>query len=179
MKKLISLCVAFALFGAGCFGSSTPTPTPSPETPAPSSSVSSPSTSVNVNASVSSTALTPVDDTWKTYTSRAGDFSFQWPTKGRYAPTWGTSFSDTDCVATENGVDVGSTLTVGSQTFCHQSSISATGETPALLDVYTTKFGSKYIVISFEKKGYSSNTFDNAAYHATLDQIVGTFKMLK
>jgi len=203
MKKLISLCVAFALFGAGCFGSSPPAPASNPSS-APSASASSSSVpsspeSTTVTATVSSTELTPIDATWKTYTSKAGDFSFQWPTNGRYAPTWGTSFSDTDCVATENGNDTKTTLAVGTQTFCHTSSMGGAAGTAYYRDIYTTKYGSQYVAISFEKKGYSAGAlncafanehgystsptscvaFDEAVYQATLDQIVGTFKMLK
>jgi hypothetical protein len=166
---------------------STKTPTPS----SPAIAAGAPSSTV--------VGLSSIDSTWKTYTSRAGDFSFQTPTKGRYTPSWEVSFSDTDC-AGAGAMKLGqTTFFVDGVSFCHTSFSEGAAGSVYFMDVYTTKQGSRYITVTFTKQGYSAGAlncsfvsahpystsattcipFEETAYQAQLDQIISTFQFLK
>ncbi|MCC7357683.1 hypothetical protein IT408_04245 [Candidatus Uhrbacteria bacterium] len=152
----------------------------SPKAPSNKEGTSNPTTNVNQNEKTNSEAATKtnpdiklpaIDDTWKTYTNKSGDFSFQWPTKGRYAPKWDSSFADTD-PCTE-----GETKVLNSNTFCHQTSILRS-DNVILTHMYTIPFGKKFIVMSFSKET-SQAGFDEATFDAHLDQIMSTFAFKK
>ncbi len=172
MKKLLPFAMMM-LIGAGCTGlSNTRTPVP-----APSASIGT-SASETRAASASNAELPMIDDTWRTHTSRAGDFSFRWPTKGRYAPTWEVSNEVTDpCVGG------GSFSTQDGTVLCHVSGIvnpQTGGDVPhtgtaAFVDTYSMPYNGKFLVVTFKKDG--AYEIDEQTYHAHLDQIMGTFVM--
>ena len=56
----------------------------------------------NVDADVMA-ALPEIDKTWQTYTNKSLGFSFQWPTRGRYAPEWTVTFIQKDDQALKDG----------------------------------------------------------------------------
>lgn len=120
----------------------------------------------------STTAQLPViDSTWKTYTNKSGEFSFQWPTKGRYAPKWDSTYADTDpCID-------GETKVLNGNTFCHSMS-AFRSDNLILTHMYTIPFGKKFIVMSFSKET-AQEGFDEALFDAHLDQIMSTFTFLK
>ncbi len=204
----IAPLAALALFGAGCFQPEpvsvtppvaitpaapvvVPAPTPTP-TPAPTSGAS--------------VVLPTVDDTWKTYTNKGETFSFQWPTKGRMAPTWEVLMPKTltdGCYVTSelNGLAEPTQLIVGNLTFCHTYYGDAGMSQRYFNDYYATVVDGQNVVIAFEKHlvvgdvigdGKCAGTLvlptstekpclvvDPVAYAAHLDQIVGTFTKLK
>jgi hypothetical protein len=207
-KKLVYLVVVILLVGGGYWYFSQNKPAaPEGNNPAASQTVPAaeqqkPASNVQPQAATSvtpeaevSTALPVIDETWRTYASKQNDFSFKWPTRGRYAPTWDVQFADQDCDAAADG-RTKTTLAVGGFSFCHMSWKDAAAGTTYLNDVYTTKVGSHFVVISFLKKAYSAGAlncsfaneypfstsaqtcikFEEPAYYAHLDQIVGTFK---
>ena len=201
-----------ALFGAGCFSSDpapatpsitpptnqAPTPTPSqPAEPAPTPTPSQPSVPVT---------LPSIDATWKVYTNKAETFSFQWPTKGRLAPTWEVTLPsklDNGCFKMENMGEPFETkrLTVGSQEFCHTSYADAGMSQRYFSDYYATVVNGQNVVIAFEKHLVVGDVIGDGAckgmlvlptstekpclevkpeaYQAHLDQIVNTFQVLK
>jgi hypothetical protein len=115
--------------------------------------------------------LPVIDSTWKTYTNKSGEFSFQWPTKGRYAPKWDSSYADTDPCTD------GETKMLNGNTFCHSMS-AFRSDNLILTHMYTIPFGKKFIVISFSKET-AQDGFDEAIFDAHLDQIMSTFTFLK
>jgi len=162
------------LAGVGC--SSGPTNQPVVPTTPPTTSkikLSQPAvtpTSPTTRTETTAVTLPTIDDTWKTYANNALGFSFQWPTKGRYAPTWDVTFvkeEETDCIpVTLNGI-----------VFCHASASETAADKTILSDRYTTQKDNQYVLVSFEKTYLTANAqFDVAAYHQFLDQIMSTFK---
>lgn len=129
--------------------------------------------------------LPTIDDTWKTFSSKSGNYSFQWPTKGKYAPTWEQSFSDTNPCTCDERCNIGENKTLNGISFCHQSSIENpvtggdyphTGPT-TLIDTYSTPHNNTFILITF-KKNYKYDISEEA-YYAHLDQIMSTFTFTK
>ncbi|MFA6430011.1 MAG: hypothetical protein WCV84_05990 [Patescibacteria group bacterium] len=113
-----------------------------------------------------------VDDTWGTYTNKALGFSFRWPNKGRYAPTWEVTF-------VKEQAPLAQLLLINGIEFSHDASTSETVEDKLTFsDRFTTKKGDKIILISFEKTYPKANEaqFDVKAYQDHLLQILSTFK---
>lgn len=175
MKKLLWIVILTLAVGAGYyFWSSRTSQAPVPSNPLkPVASSQSPveaTPDTRPAAPASTSSLPAVDETWRTYTSKAGDFSFQWPTRGRYAPTWNVTFSDTGCSEGAKTLNV-----FGTVGFCHDATTDGAAGTIHYTDVYKTQHGKSYIQITFTKAGSSMSGFDEATYKALLDQIVGTF----
>jgi hypothetical protein len=210
----IAPLAALALFGAGCFQpepvSVTPpvANTPAVQVPAQPTTPAPVVVTVPAPAPASATpvVLPAVDDTWKTYTNKGETFSFQWPTKGRMAPTWEVLMPKTLIDGCFVNKDLGGNyeqtkLVVGDLTFCHASFQGAATSHRYLMDFYATVVDGQNVVISFDKvlvvgdvigDGKCAGTLvlptstekpclvvDPVAYSAHLDQIVGTFKTLK
>lgn len=207
-----------ALFGAGCF-SSDPAPVAPPATPPTNQVPSQPSTPTQPNPTTPTPTPTPapnqpsgpvtlptIDATWKTYTNKAETFSFQWPTKGRLAPTWEVSLPsklDNGCFKMADFGEPIETkrLTVGSQEFCHTSYRDAGMSQRYFSDYYATVMNGQNVVIGFEKHLVVGDVIGDGAckgmlvlpgstekpclevkpdaYQAHLDQIVNTFQVLK
>ncbi|MCR4256514.1 MAG: hypothetical protein NUW08_02305 [Candidatus Uhrbacteria bacterium] len=206
---------ALALLGAGCFSPApeappmvAPTPVkPAPSAPTPSEPApSEPSaTSPTPNEpTVPTSPLAPIDDTWKTYTNGSLTFSFRYPTRGRYAPTWGVTFVKTDDAKMQDGCYQGDanprqnagTLFVGDKKFCVTRYEDAGAGQRGLTDFYAVEQKGTIVLIAFSKQfangdnfedeschgklvvasGTSCTPVDIGVYNATLDQIVGTFQ---
>lgn len=201
----IAPLAALALLGAGCFspdpaptappatppvtGSPT-TPTTPPSTPPPTSGgeTTEPTTTVPTSTAPNAPAaptspLAPIDATWKTYTNASLKFSFQYPTRGRYAPTWGVTFVKTDDAKMQDGCYQGAgnprqnagTLFVGDKKFCVTRYEEGAAGQRYLTDYYAVEHKGTVVLIAFSKQVTSDSNFDIGVYNATLDQIVGTF----
>lgn len=165
--------VTLSLFGAGCFSPDAPpvtppappvpvaspvkpTPTPAPEpTPSPEP--------ISAPVPVTDIKLPTIDDTWKTYTNKAETFSFQWPTKGKYAPTWSVKIVSEKDLAYKDGCYYGLyspdqpnrkppvKLTVNGTEFCHAPLGDGFAGGFGFYDTYTAKVDNQVISIAFEK----------------------------
>jgi len=178
------------LLGLGC-QSNQPTSEPTPAVqPSASTTVETPSSTSPVAINASTTvALPAIDNTWKTYENKALGFSFQWPTKGKYAPQWNEETVKTDDSRLKDGCLIVQPLlmhgepahvTLNGTEFCHTITIEGTAGTAHRSDDYLTKNGGQYILITFTKAYVDdASKFDTAAYGAHLDQIVSTFAYQK
>lgn len=227
LTKFIAVSSILALVGAGCMGSE-PTPA-SPNTntpPAPTGSVKpadtkpadtdtapkptdmapvpTPDTVMSPDRDVDEKELPVIDGTWKTYTNAAYKFSFQYPTKGRYAPEWNVSIlSQGDarlmdgCKKPEGELRTTSgPFIVGGTSFCVVREVDAGAGQRLYTDSFTAPLGDKFVQISFSKRlangdlfedeschgktvissGTSCILFDEALYRAHLNQIVATYR---
>lgn len=148
--------------------------------------------------------LAAIDDTWGSYTNRAGTFSFRYPTRGRYAPEWEVSYiaaDDTnlsgDCY-TGNGSSRGtqSTLSVNGTSFCHTKTDDPGAGQHYYSDYYLANVAGTRVLFTFTKHLVNGDMyddvschgkivlsvgdsfcaqFDEAIYEATLDQSMNTF----
>ncbi len=215
-KKIVYLAVAVLLFGSGYWYYSknkpvqlTPDKIKNTQTIVPAESpklientaiqnVTSPSTETKPLLSDETIKQLPaIDATWETYTDKAQTFEFNWPTRGRYAPTWEVKFADKDCAGEEEGSRQSkNTFEVNGVLFCHVSMQEGAAGSFYLTDVYTTKRDNHYVTITFNKKlasadamgcdfvnqypystsGQTCIPFDQAIYMSHLDQIISTFK---
>lgn len=155
------------LFGAGCLPSSEPisVPTPiAPTAPAANNAQSAPTPTPSPTATPSSNFQLPtIDDSWKTYTNKAETFSFQWPTKGKYAPTWSVKIISEKDPAYKDGCYYSFyspdqpnrkppvKLTVNGTEFCHAPLGDGFAGGFGFMDTYTAKVGNQVISIVFEK----------------------------
>lgn len=210
---------ALALLGAGCFSpepEAPPTPTPvnpapsapTPSAPTPSEPVpSEPAPSEPTPSTPSGYELPEIDATWQTYTNASLGFSFRYPTKGRYAPTWGVTFVKTDDPKMQGGCYQGDanprqnagTLLVGDKQFCVTRYEDAGAGQRGMTDFYAVEHKGTIVLISFSKQFSNGDNFEDESchgqlvissgttctpvdigiYNATLDQIVGTFQETK
>src|SRR5690606_38079230 len=96
-KNLAFLAASLLIIGAGCPKSNVSTNTNEALVlPSENGSESSAETSTDTETETDteSTDVTGAgDNAWQTYTNAALGFSFNWPDKGRYAPTWEVTFS--------------------------------------------------------------------------------------
>lgn len=228
LSKVIAVTSMVALLGAGCMGSEpapatpnantppaptgttkptdtkpadTTTPTPAPTDTAPTTK---PDTSMSPDRDVDEKELPVIDGTWKTYTNAAYKFSFQYPTKGRYAPEWNVSIlSQGDarladgCKKPEGELRTTSGPFVVSDTsFCVVREVDAGAGQRYYTDSFTAPLGDKFVQISFSKRlangdlfedeschgktvissGTTCILFDEALYRAHLNQIVATYR---
>ncbi|MSR85000.1 hypothetical protein EXS71_00980 [Candidatus Uhrbacteria bacterium] len=178
MKKLISLAGLVVLFGAGCAGQAPLSIDTGSTQPVPSPAVSGESTvpALDTTSTAPVTMITMtappamIDDTWKTYINPALHFSFQWPTKGIYAPRWSVEFTkDNPCGSSSVKEEVKGVV------FCHIHSEEGTGLKGYLSDVFATKNGERYILISFTKQPMVAS-FKADEYQTMLSTIISTFK---
>jgi hypothetical protein len=204
---------ALALLGAGCFSpepEASPTPAPTPEKPAPSApspsapTPSEPDPSEPTPSAPSGYELPEIDATWQTYTNTSLGFSFQYPTKGRYAPTWGVTFVKTDDAKMQDGCYQGDanprqnagTLFVGDKKFCVTRYEDAGAGQRGMTDFYAVEHKGTIVLIAFSKQFANGDNFEDESchgklviasgntctpvdigiYNAALDQIVGTFQ---
>jgi len=193
---------AVVLFGAGCGAAPKTESVPSaPEpvaanTPAettPTTPATTPNEELVVAGETRALTAADVTDTWETYTSKSLGFSFDWPTKGRYAPEWEVKHYQSDSSDISNGCVKGrsfdlsqiSRASVGTTVFCvNRQVVGVDAHCSAFSDTYATPFGKTIIAIEFDREicieqvpapmtlaEYEKN------YWTTLDSIVGTFKL--
>ncbi len=182
------------LSGAGCASAPVPAPVPasSAETPA-----------------VTPSPLPVIDATWKTYTNGALGFSFRYPTRGTYAPTWKMILPGKNdpkitngCYSSVESIPNGEAprnLTIDGVTFCHTRAGDGFTGHIGYEDNYLVQLNGQWVLFSFEKTVTNGSMYDAEQYPACqgkyvtspcvefnetdylahLDQIVGTFKKLK
>jgi hypothetical protein len=208
MKRLLIPLLSLTILGAGCAAAPAtpaPEPAPTPTTETPSAYEPQPDLSDITEDGEEPKELTPAttDATWRTYTNAALDFSFMWPTKGRYAPEWEVRvFAATDTEVADGGCyhvqganqDTERFAKVGSQEFCHTSASEGAAGSVYFTDAYATRIGSRVVVILFSKQVTNGGMIPNCSepyssvstacvpfvvteYQAALEGIVGTFKL--
>jgi len=208
---LLSTLALLSLAGGGCLFSEPAQPSVPQEPTKPPAVVTPPTNTPSEPAPTPSTPTTPVlpviDATWKTYTNAALKFSFQYPTKGTYAPTWGVSILKTTDPKLEGGCYQGDgnprqnkgTLQVGDTTFCVTRYEDAGAGQRYETDYYAATVNGAVVLITFSKHlsvgdnfedpachgqlvvavGTSCKPVDIGIYNASLDQIIGTFTVTK
>lgn len=219
-RPLIVSTIALLLLGAGCNSASEPaTNTPPinrPTTNAPAANrpaVNTPVAVANTNTNTPTPAsgvralpaATGIDSTWTTYRNTALGFSFQTPTKGRYAPTWEVGFLKLDdahivdgCYVPDANPDGAPERVVTSAPvtdFC----VSASGDAGAgnfyVIRDAVTRINNTYVRINFVNHVYNAGAvgctpmpesgmstsatscvpFVEAEYQAQIDTILATF----
>lgn len=228
-SKMFAVCSMVALLGAGCLGQETAVPAdtkpadtvktdtkpsdakptdtkPVDSTPTPTETTTKPSddTSMSPDRDVDEKELPVIDATWKTYNNAANKFSFQYPTRGRYAPEWnvtilnpGDERLNDGCVKPEAETRaVPGPFVVGDTSFCIVREVDAGAGQRVFTDSFTAPRGDKIIRITFSKRlangdlfedetchgktvissGTSCILFDEALYRAHLNQIVATYR---
>lgn len=232
LTKFVAASSILALLGAGCMGSE-PAPTttnpdtktppvatqptdtkptdtkpsdtkPSDTTPTTPSTSTTPTTGTDPDRSVDEKELPVIDGTWQTYTNAANKFSFQYPTKGRYAPEWNVTILSQGDARLEDGckkaeANLRSTpgpFVVGDSSFCVVREVDAGAGQRYFTDAFTAPRGDKFIQITFSKRlangdlfedeschgktvissGTTCILFDEALYRAHLNQIVATYR---
>lgn len=156
--------LALAFLGAGCTPATSPVPTTDdvPVTEAGSQD----SYTLNISRLPGNQEAPPTfvpaqtDDTWKTYTNAALGFSFQTPTKGRYAPQWEVKVIRDDAPEVSDGYSAeGGTIdsvrfgnTPDRQEFYVNYGTKEADGIVYLSDAYSTYIGRSVVVIIFSKK---------------------------
>lgn len=228
LSKLAAVCSILAVMGAGCFGpdqtptnTNTKTPpaangdtkpsdtkpsdtTPATSTPDTTTPPTTPDTGTNPDRVVEEKELPVIDGTWKTYTNASLNFSFQYPTRGRYAPEWNVSIMRADDARLENNCvkpeatarTSNGSLVVGDSTFCIVRTVDAGAGQRYYADAFSAPRSDRVIVITFNKRlangdlfedknchgktvissGTTCILFDEALYRAHLNQIVSTYR---
>jgi len=173
----VSLCIA--LFGAGCAAQQ---PTSSVASSSAKSNISAtqqvsvllnknnaPDSNPKVtqkNIATGSRAVSAVsstiaaDGTWQMYTSKTLGFTFRWPTRGSYAPTWEVKLLKASNREIKNGCDIGKNLplkkpeqitTRSGVTFCHTSAVDAGAGQFYFVDAFATHIDGTIVVITLTK----------------------------
>lgn len=219
-RPLIVSTIALLLLGAGCDRAAEPAaktpPINRPTTNVPAANlptINAPAAAANTNTNAPTPAsgvrelpaATGIDGTWQTYTNAALGFSFQTPTKGRYAPTWEVSFLKSDdarivdgCYVPDANPDGTPERVVGSAPvtdFC----VSASGDAGAgnfyVIRDAVTRINNTYVRINFVNHAYNAGAvgcnpmpesgmstnatscipFIEAEYQTQIDNILATF----
>ena len=231
-SKWIAVGSLLALLGAGCTGSEpaveikpiTPPTTKvdtkpvdtsvkpvdikpvdtQPEAGQPLAETPTPDTAMSPDRVVDPKELPIIDSSWKTYSNTALNFSFQYPTKGRFAPEWEVQLMSSlderlsgNCLlALSERRTPNSTIAVGDSTFCVVREVDAGAGQRFYKDSYTVPRGERIVLITFTKRlangdmfedvachgkvvissGTTCIPFDEALYRAHLNQIVSTYR---
>lgn len=172
--------------------------------PADTGTTPTPSTGTDPDRQVDAKELPVIDGTWKTYSNSTYKFSFQYPTRGRYAPEWNVSVLRSDDERLDGNClkqDVeprssNGSLTVGDNKFCIVRGVDAGAGQRYYSDVFTVPLGDRIIMVTFTKRlangdlfedeachgkvvissGTSCILFDEALYRAHLNQIIETYR---
>lgn len=163
----------------------TPEPSPSPTTPTtPTTPDGTAPSETPPPAPVLVADLPPIDATWQTFTKADGSFTFQYPMKGAFAPTWEQTYvpwGDTSlkagCHMTEAPVDSYKTFTVDGHTVCQSTATTIAPGSSHRTDFAVVTIDTRYLLITFTKQYANPDAFDDARYQATLEQIISTFKV--
>lgn len=109
------------------------------------------------------------DETWKTYTNARLGFSFQYPTKGKYAPQWEVKVfpeSATEvwrgCYAAEGMPNdhFKRGVTKDGREFCLSHGTEGAAGSAYFNDTYSTQIGKSIAVIVFSKKALMADVGD-------------------
>ncbi|TAK05210.1 hypothetical protein EPO33_04520 [Patescibacteria group bacterium] len=189
MRTPLSFALAgLLLVGAGCNRAAAPAANtatanrPAANIPAATTNTNAPTTAnVNVNVPTPASgvrtlpAASGIDGTWKTYTNKALGFSFQTPTKGKYAPEWEVKLIDTATLLRQEYLqggcysiifasmpgrqgDTEEYVSVGGREFCHASLGNPFADGFGHVDIYTTNIGSRTVAIIFRKVTHNPAT---------------------
>jgi hypothetical protein len=232
LTKFVAASSILALLGAGCMGSEPAPTTGTPDTktppvatqptdtkptdtgtkpadtttstPSTPTTPTTPTTGTDPDRSVDEKELPVIDGTWQTYTNAANKFSFQYPTKGRYAPEWNVTILSQGDARLEDGCKKAEAnlratpgpIVVGDTSFCIVREVDAGAGQRYYSDSFTAPRGDKFIQITFSKRlangdlfedeschgktvissGTTCILFDEALYRAHLNQIVATYR---
>ncbi len=156
LRFLAVPALALAFLGAGC----TPAASPAPTNHVP----------VTDAGSQDGRTLTAVqtDETWKTFENTRVGFSFQYPTKGKYAPEWEVKVFDQnarevqDCYYVDGASldDVRNARTTDGRHFCTVHASEGAAESAYFTDAYATAVGKSVVVILFTKKAIMADIGD-------------------
>ncbi len=199
--RVVSVCSVVALLGAGCT-SSAPVETAKPAIkPLPAvqtkpvventlkpvaevapEATTAPDTALSPDRTVAASELPIIDPSWKTYSNTALNFSFQYATKGRYAPEFEVQMLQaTDARLTGGCMNPeakkrseNSTVTVGDSTFCIVREEDAGAGQRYFTDSFTAPRGERIILIKFNKRLAVGDLFDDVACHGKLVISSGT-----
>ncbi len=108
------------------------------------------------------------DGTWKTYENARVGFSFQYPTKGTYAPEWEVKVFDQnakevqDCYYVDGASldGVKNARTADGRHFCTVHVSEGAAGSAYFTDAYATKVGNSVAVILFTKKAIMADIGD-------------------
>lgn len=223
LSKLVGFCSIVALLGAGCAGSTSTTPSantatkqtviidnkpvgtkPTDVATTPTTPTTAPDTTMSSDRVVDPKELPVIDSSWKTYSNSAVSVSFQYPTKGRYAPEYQVELLQPLDARLSGGCmnpqserrTPDGTLIVGDSTFCVVREGDAGAGQRFYTDSYTVPRGERIVLITFTKRlangdmfedvachgkvvissGTSCIPFDEALYRAHLNQIISTYR---
>ncbi|MEK7073316.1 MAG: hypothetical protein AAB974_02665 [Patescibacteria group bacterium] len=166
--------LAVLLLGAGCTQAAEPAANaPVVNRPTTNAPAANTPANANVNAPAPAAgvrdlpAATGVDGTWKTYSNAVLGFSFQTPTKGKYAPEWEVKFIAATDTHLQDGCysDIYETTTgregtpervsVGAREFCHASMGDGFAGGFGYVDTYTTQIDGRSVAVIFRKIAHS------------------------
>lgn len=167
---------------------------------------------VNVNAPAPSgvrelPAATGVDATWETYTNDAIGFTFQAPTRGRYAPTWEVTFlaegdariQDGCFVDAQNESRTADRFSVDGVIFCRTFAREGAAGSVYLTQHVITKMGPRYVHLAFTKRAVNAAVLECATppesglsvsgdacipfvmadFDAQIENIIATFRLVE
>jgi len=185
----LSTLALIALAGAGC-ASAEPTQPSQPQEPTkPVGTITNPSnpatpSNPTTTPTTSSTAspLPTIDATWKTYSNNVLKFSFQYPTIGTYAPTWGVNILKPNDAKLLEGCYQGDAnprqnkgeLQVGDTTFCVTRYEDAGAGQRYETDYYVGGLNGSVVLLTFSKHLTVGDNFDDPACHGQLVVSSGT-----
>lgn len=184
---ITSTLALLALAGAGCL-SAEPTQPSQPQEPNQPPAHIEPGQPSNPGQPGQATSTTPtgvlpvIDNTWKTYTNAALKFSFQYPTQGTYAPTWGVSILKQNDPKVQGGCYQGDAnprqnkgeLQVGDTTFCVTRYEDAGAGQRYETDYYVGGLNGQIVVLTFSKHLSVGDNFDDPTCHGQLVTSSGT-----
>lgn len=211
-RPLMVSSLALLLVGAGCDRAAAPGADAPPANRPAANAPAAARGNGNVNAPAVGgdarilPAPTGIDDTWKTYTNTSLGFTFQTPTRGRYAPMWEVTFIDQDDASIVDGCYQDSAredrtperLLSSGFTFCRSFSREGAAGSVYLTQHVVTKRGPRiYIHLAFTKKAVNAGMldcavppesglsvsseacvpFDMAAFDGQIETIISTFNL--
>ncbi len=180
-KKITLIIAAIILVGVGCKAGKSPVIAPIADIN--ESAPITNATPTDVTDSLIDTriidAKPEIDETWETYVNKSYGFTFNWPTRGRYAPQWSVTFIkndderlDGDCIkATSDPTK----LIVSETEFCHTSTTAENNASAS--DYFITKIADHYTLLTFTKdNSQTPEGFSWEDYRLHLDNIISTYQ---
>ncbi|HVM90598.1 MAG TPA: hypothetical protein VMU11_01740 [Verrucomicrobiae bacterium] len=175
---------ALALAGAGCAAEEPTQPSMPQEPQTPPGQITQPESSDQnmPPASTSTNSVLPViDDSWKTYANAQLKFSFKYPTKGVYAPTWGVTILKPNDPKLDQGCYQGDAnprqnkgeLQVGDTTFCVTRYEDAGAGQRYETDYYVGGLNGQVVLLTFSKHLSVGDNYDDPACHGQLVTNIG------
>ncbi len=214
--SLPAAIAALLLIGAGCGAAPE---TPAADAPGANAPVSANRPPVNAPVTDAPPATPPnqgvralpaaagVDATWQTYENEALGFTFQAPTRGRYAPTWEVTFvAEGDSAIVDGCYRQGASedrsperLSANGLTFCRSFFREGAAGSVYMTQHVVTKMGPRYAHLAFTKKAANAGMLDCATppasglsvsseacvpfdldeFDAQIEMIIATFRLVE